>query len=151
MFSIYLSHLEPGCRSALKKFLKLLFARMDKAETFQFFEGNVGLELTLSPEEVASIEMDVTMEMTRYRGEQQLQSYTQAAQRVAQFYASPPEIQERIAPLYTQMLKALQINSADEIIAPLAPSPMDPAAAASQPAQPVSQGSLPQPAPQPLL
>ncbi|MEI7532864.1 MAG: hypothetical protein WCK57_00710 [Verrucomicrobiae bacterium] len=119
MFSIFLSHLEPGCKSCLRKFLKLLFARMDMAETFKFFEGKVGTELTLSPEEVGDLDMDVDLEMTRYRGEQQLQSNLQAAQMVTQFYQLPPVIQERVAPLYVQMLKALQIQDSDNIIAPL--------------------------------
>lgn len=157
MFSIYLSHLEPGIKSALKKFLKLLFAKLDMAETFKFFEGKVGTELTLTPEDVADLDMDVDLEMTRYRGEQQLQSNMQAAQMVAQYYALPSEVQERVAPLYVQMLKALQMQNADEIIVPMM-MPPPPGMPGSQqnspqgtPSAPASQGALPASAPAPNL
>lgn len=151
MFSIFLSHLEPGCKSILRKFLKLLFSKMDMAETFKFFEGKVGTEMTLSPEEVGDLDMDVDLEMTRYRGEQQLQSNLQAAQMVTQFYMLDPMVQERVAPLYIQMLKALQIQDADQIISPL--QQQEAMMGQGQPAAPAmsAQGALPAPPPQPNL
>jgi len=144
IFSIFLSSLEPGFKTCMRKFLKLLFARMDAAETFKYFEGKVGIELTLSPEEIGDIDMDVNLEMTRYRSEQQLQSNVQAAQLVTQFYAMMPEIQERVAPLYVQMLKALQIQDADKIIIPMVPMMAEEIA-------PSSQGPMPSPSPAPNL
>lgn len=148
MFSIYLSHLEPGFKDCLKKFLKLLFAKMDAAETFEYFEGKIGKELTLTPQEIGDMEMNVNLEMTRYRGEQQLQSNLQAAAQVKEFYMFPPEVQERLAPFYIQILKALQIQDADLIIRPLAPL-MPPGQPGADPQ--IAQGSLPQPAPVPNL
>lgn len=144
MFSIYISHIEPGAKLAVRKFFKLLFARMDDSETFQFFEGKVGTELTLTAEEVADLDMNVTLEMTRYRGEQQLQSNLQAATHVTQFFSFPPEIQVRVAPFYIQILKALQIQDADEIIVPVTAMIVPPPGTAAQ-------GAMPAPPPAPNL
>ncbi len=149
MFSIYLSHLEPGIKGSLKKFLKLLFAKLDHSETFEFFEGKVGTELTLTKEEVGDMDMNVDLEMTRYRGEQQLQSNMQAATLVTQFYSLLPEVQMRAAPLYIQMLKAMQIQDADTIIVPMAP--VDPNGMTAGPVAPSAQGPMAPPPSAPNL
>lgn len=123
MFSLYLSHLEPGLQGAVQRAMGLIFANLDQEETFVFFEGDTQSLGKIYPEDVIGLEMNVSLLLTRYRGEQLLQSSMQAANRVVEFYGLSPEVQERVAPLYRDMLKAMQINFTDEIIAPMAPPP----------------------------
>lgn len=124
MFSLYLSHLEPGLQSIIQRAMGLIFANLDQEEVFVFFEGDKQSFGMIRPEDVQDLELNVSLLLTRYRGEQLLQSSMQAANLVTQFYSHLPEIQVRVAPLYRDMLKALQINFADEIIVPLAAPPM---------------------------
>ena len=116
MFALYLSHLEPGLQSAIQRAMLLIFANINEKETFTYFEGDTMLTGQIDRESVRDIDLNVSLLLTRYRGEQLLQSSIQAANLTAQFYSFPPEVQQRVAPLYRDMLKALQINFADEII-----------------------------------
>lgn len=119
MFSLYLSHLEPGLQSIVRRSMRLIFANLDHDEVFTFFEGDVLQLGMIRPEDVKDMDMDVSLLLTRYRGEQLLQSSLLAADHVAKFYSYPPEIQVRVAPFYRDALKALQINFADEVITPM--------------------------------
>jgi hypothetical protein len=116
--------LEPGLQSIIQRAMGLIFANLDQEEVFVFFEGDTQSFGMIRPEDVQDLELNVSLLLTRYRGEQLLQSSMQAANLVTQFYSHLPEIQVRVAPLYRDMLKALQINFADEIIVPLAPLPV---------------------------
>ncbi len=127
MFSLYLGHLEPGLAEALEKMTKLLMANLDETEVHRFFEekeGGQGAEelLEIRPEEIAGMDLDVRILLTRYRGEQTLESSTTAAGLVAQYYAQPYEIQQRTTLLFRDMLKALQVPFGDRIIEPLQPA-----------------------------
>lgn len=122
MFALYLSHLEQGVQQVLDRLVKLIFRNMDTKEVFTYLEGDKAQIGSITPDEVANLDMDVRLLLTRYRGEQILQSSTQGANLVQQFYAYPPVIQQKVASLYIQMLKALQIADAETIITPLDPS-----------------------------
>ena len=134
MFSFYLSHLEPGLQKTVTLSLYWLFAFMDKKEVFTVFEGNDTKELELSPEEVHGLDFNVQLLLTRYRGEQLLQSNLQASGIVTQFYSLPFEVQIRVVPMYQDMLRALQIQNPDELIIPL--QLMQPMGAANSPTGP---------------
>jgi hypothetical protein len=122
MFSIYISELEGGLTSVVQRALRVTMSALDRREVFTYFEGDEPAFATIDPKDVRDLELNAMLLLTRYRGEQQLQSSAQAAQLVTQYYQLPPEIQDRVSPLYRDMLKALQINFADEIIAPLQPA-----------------------------
>ncbi len=149
MFALYLSHLEPGLQGIIQRAMGLIFANLDQDEVFVFFEGDTQSLGMIRQEDVQDLELNVSLLLTRYRGEQLLQSSMQAAALVAQFYSQLPEIQMRVAPLYRDMLKALQINFADEIIVPMPPLPPPDApgaapATAVKPPQPVNPGAAAQ-------
>jgi hypothetical protein len=62
----------------------------------------------------------VDLQLTKYRGEQELQQNSQAANAATNYYAQPnPEVQARLAPLFRQILKANGIKNAEQVIAPL--------------------------------
>ena len=125
------SDLRPGIEDLLQSLMLLAAAHLEGEKTFRFFNGDVGSLTTIKPEEVRNLTLDVKMELTKYRGEQELQQNSQAANAAAQFFAQSPEAQARTAPLYRQILKANGIKNADDIIVPV--SPLPPAGSAGLP------------------
>ena len=63
--------------------------------------------------------MDVKVTLSKYKDEQVLESSSRASELVERFYALPPEVQTRVAGLYRNMLKAMQIPNADSYIDPV--------------------------------
>lgn len=120
LFAPFLSDLEPGLEQALNRFLSVLFANLNRAEVFTYFEGDTqGIE-TINPADVRDMKLHVSLLLTRYKGEQQFAQMVQMSQVVERFYAMHPAVQSRVAPFFRGMLKALdQKIDADEIIAPL--------------------------------
>lgn len=123
------SDLRSGIRDVLKSLMLLAAANLQTAKTFRFFDGDLGALASISPDEVKNITLDVDLQLTKYRGEQELMQNSQAATAATTFYAQPnPEVQARLAPLFRQILKANGVKNADSIIEPLMSllAPMDP-------------------------
>lgn len=119
MFSIYLTQLQDGLEAVLRDFCLYTLAYLDQQEVFTYTEDNAAAQFTFGPDQIEKqVDMDVRLEMTRYKNEQELAQAQQASQKVIEFYQLPPELQARTAQLYRQMLKAMQVAHVDEIIQP---------------------------------
>ena len=124
LFAPILSDLEPGLESTLNREMQTLFANMNAEEVFRYTDGDSKIVDTIRPDDVRDLSLDVTLLLTRYKGEQQFQQMLQGAGVVKEFYSLPPEVQARVAPFYQGMLQALDAKlPADEIIAPLSMLP----------------------------
>jgi hypothetical protein len=153
LFSLFLGHLEPGITDTLSKMVKLTFSRLDEIEVYRYFEtgeaGGEGAEgvVEINPGDISQLEIDVQILMTRSRGEQILESSLRAWETVEKYFdpTKGPEFQERVAPMAVDILKALQIQDAKDIIRPLT-MPM-PGAAPAGPldAQGMVQAAAPKP------
>ena len=167
LFSLFLGHLEPGITDALGKMIRLLFGHLDEIEVYRYFEGGEtkqdpetgaitqgeGAEgvQEINPGDISQMEIDVQILMTRSRGEQILESSLRAWETVEKYFdpTKGPEFQDRVAPMAIDILKALQIQNAKDIIRPLtmplpgqAPVQMpDPTATAKAVAPQPRQGS----------
>lgn len=117
-FSMFLSPLERGFTSASRRNMRLELAHIDGDETFVFFEADQVATDTLMMEDAQSVMVDIQLLLTRYRGQQIVQSSTQAANSVVQFYSYPVAIQAHVAEFYRDILKALQMQDADKTIVP---------------------------------
>ena len=130
LFSLYLGHLEPGILSVLKKCSRLVWVNLDPNEVYIYFEdGEEGGEGSgdmrrIDPSEINGLELDVRVLLTRYRGEQILESSIRAVEIVERFYQLPFLVQTRTYQLYRDMLKALQVANARDIIEPIELPPM---------------------------
>jgi len=130
LFSLYLGHLEPGVSDTLKKQVRLLFTNLDQMEVYRYFEtgeitedgvegeGAEGL-VEIDPADIADLDLDARILLTRYRGEQIMESSVRATELVERYYAQDPFVQQQTADLYRQMLKALQVSNVDTIISPI--------------------------------
>ena len=152
LFSLHLGHIEPGVTEGLLKMAKLVFSNLDQMEVYRYFEdaegGEGGKELQeINPGDIANMEIDTRILLTRYRGEQILESSIRAVELVDKFYAETrPEVQMRTMELYQQMLKALQVANADKIIQPVMLPP-----AGSSPGMPDAQATAQAAAPKPRI
>lgn len=120
LFAPFLSDLEPGLEAILHRFFAVLFANLNRAEVFTYFEGDTRGVDRIAPDQVQNLRLDISLLLTRYKGEQQFAQMVEMAGIVERFYALAPIVQVRVAPFYRLMLKALdQKIDADEIISPL--------------------------------
>lgn len=114
------SDLRGGIRDILKSLMLLAAANLQTEKTFRFFDGDLGSLAKITPDEVKNLTLDVDLQLTKYRGEQELQQNSQAATAATTFYQQPnPEVQARLTPLFRQILKANGIKNADQVIEPL--------------------------------
>lgn len=112
--------LRAGIRDVLKSLMLLAAANLQTAKTFRFFDGDLGSLGSITPDEVKNLTLDVDLQLTKYRGEQDLNQNTQAATAGIEYYNIPnPEAQTNLAPLFIQILKANGIKNADSVIKPL--------------------------------
>jgi hypothetical protein len=123
MFSQYILDLESPMTQVLERLVVILLDNLDKAEAFNYLEGDAMELITITPDDVKSMRLNVRLLLTRYHGEQMLQSNAQAANLVTQFYGLPPEVQQKVGLFYTQSLKALGVVDAENIIQAFEPPP----------------------------
>lgn len=145
MFAQWLTCLEPGHKGVLLQQIELLYSYISEPELYRFFNtrANAYESDTLSPDEVAELEYDVTILLTRVKSEQVLAVSAEARALIIEFYMTVmPLIQPIVAPFYRDSLKALGIPNADELIIPQDPLLMPPPPGAAAPGAPmVSDGS----------
>lgn len=138
LFSLHLGHLEPGVSEILSKMVKLMMSRIDQMEVHRYFEdgevdetgqtgeGSAGIQV-INPGDLVNMELDTRILMTKYRGEQILESSIRAWDIVEKYYAQPSiDVQARTKNMAVDILKALQIPNADKVVEPL-PMAMPPA------------------------
>ncbi len=127
LFGKYIADLSPDVRDIIRSLALLAIANMgDNPKVFKFFNGDLGVLTTINHAEVRNVNLDVSIELTKYKGEQTAAQSASAIQAATGFYALTPVVQQRLAPLYRQQLKSYQIKNADEIIMPLSPEEMLP-------------------------
>lgn len=97
MFSQYILDLEAPMTQILERLVVVLLDNLDKAEAFNYLEGDAMELITITPEDVKSMRLNVRLLLTRYHGEQMLQSNAQAANLVTQFYGLPQKFSRRLA------------------------------------------------------
>jgi hypothetical protein len=149
LFDRVLAHLFPGIKGALSDVIDVIYANMNTTEVFSFFNGDANEIVTLTPDEVRDLALNVTLVLSRSQQRKALETGAQADDTIDRFYGRPPILQERTAQFTRGKLKALGVSQADKVIEPLDPALMAPAQGPDVAGQP-SQVSQPQPA-QPVV
>lgn len=107
LFAPFLSDLQPGLLSILNRCLSVLMANVNEAETFTYFERGVGIERTVTPEEIASLKLNVTLFLSKYQSQQVVEQMGLCAAKIVEFYSLPPHIQPYVVDQYRNLLRAL--------------------------------------------
>jgi hypothetical protein len=116
--------IKEGFECLMRKEIALLYAAHDKAETFAYGEGENQVLLTLTPEDVRGLAVNVRVLMTRFKDRENATNTKAALDVRAQYLSEPPEMQATGRKFYIQLAKALGIQNADELFPP--PAPPDP-------------------------
>jgi hypothetical protein len=126
IFGSYIHELEIGITCLTRKEVHTLFANLDDAEVYRYFEEDeqggegAGQMVEINPEDVMDLEMDVTIFLSRYKGEQVIANSQAVIDTINAFYEQMPEIQAVTAPAYQDILKALGVKDYDKRIVPMA-------------------------------
>jgi hypothetical protein len=132
LFGVVLAELDGGASWGItgvtQAFTTTLYANLDDEETFDFFEGEFVIPATVAAADVKKLRMNVRTLLTRYKEEQVLASSTQATVLVEKFYSMVGPLQELLAGMFRDQLRALQVARADDYIVPqlgplIAPQP----------------------------
>jgi hypothetical protein len=125
IFGSYIHELEIGITGLTRKEVLVLFANLDDAEVYRYFEEDeeggegAGVMIEINPQEVMDLEMDVTIFLSRYKGEQVIANSNAVIQTINAFYQQMPEIQAVTAPAFQEILKALGVKDYDKRIVPM--------------------------------
>lgn len=139
--------LRPGLKDILKSLMLLAAFNLNSPKVFRYFSGDLGSLTTITPDEVQDLTLHVELELTKYRGEQDLQQNSQAIQATQGFYAQMPEVQELTAPMFRSILRVNGQKNPEQIIRPMVVAPVAPTDAAQQQPQPAQQAPAPPPEP----
>jgi len=126
----------PGIKDILKALMLLAAANLHSPKAFRYFEGAMGVLTTITPDMVQNLTLMVELELTKYRGEQDLQQNSQAIAATGQFYGQPPQVQQVTAPMFRQVLKINGQKNADQIIQPMQLPMVAPVGSSSPPSMP---------------
>ena len=139
LFGKFIADLTPDVRDLVRSLALLAVSHLDGPRAFKFFNGEVTQLAEITPKDVMDLTLDVNLELTKYRGEQEAMQTQSAMAAATQFYMLPVPVQMRLANLTRQQLKAYQIKDVEEIIVPftaeeqmmmMPPAPATPSAGA---------------------
>lgn len=148
IFGSYIHELEKGLTDLTRKEVAVTMANLDPTEVYRYFEeneeGGEGAQqmFEIDPNEIADLELDVTILLSRYKGEQVIANSQAVIDTITSFYTLDPMVQAVVAPAYQDILKALNVTDYDKrivpmrIVAPAGQGPnVNPAVAAPKPKQ----------------
>lgn len=132
LFSRILSHMFPGMKEVLKAIVDIIYANMNRTEIFTFFNGQADEILTLTPDDVRDLALNVTFELSHTQQRKAVETGQVAQELITWYYGLPAELQARLALYARKQLKAFGVSQADKIIEPMTPQ---------APAAPIDKGS----------
>lgn len=118
-FGPFLFQLEPGIQSTVESCARLVFWHMDDTEVYHVTENNNLQSITVDASGLRNIDWEFSMELTRYHAEQQAAQASFATATCKDFYSLPPPLQELMAPLYVQQLKAYGVKNPERYVQPM--------------------------------
>lgn len=116
LFGKFLSDLTPPMRSLVKRFLGLVLFHVDADKVFIYFEGDMPQFVTLTPEQLRNLTLHVTIDLSRYNGQQKLLQAQAVAQVMDRFanYAQNPPLMAIMQPIYLQLAAASGMQDAEK-------------------------------------
>jgi hypothetical protein len=128
LFGKFLSDLTPSIQSILTRFFKLSLANIKGSRAYKFMEGDVAAFAEINPDDLRDIDLDITIDLSRYSGQQQLAEVQQQIVAVRDYIALNPSdpytAQMTMRPFVVEMLKVLGVRDAERKI----PVPQQPLA-----------------------
>lgn len=127
LFGLWIKELSPSIKDALSRHIGVTLSVMDAPRIFRFFDYDEGSQKMVQrlghfdPADARDLSLDFILELTRYRGQTE-NAQGEAGWKVAtEYYAQPAPVQQRLADLARQRLRANQVRNPDRIIVPVTP------------------------------
>lgn len=121
LFSRMLSHLYPGIKATLKDVVEIIYGNMNRAEVFTYFNGEADEILSLTPEDVRDMTINVTLELSHTQQRKAMEIGQVAQQLIGWFYGLAPELQDRVSGFARKQLRSFGLSQVDKIIQPMPP------------------------------
>jgi hypothetical protein len=114
----WINQIRPAVEELMRAFLKLSGETLQSDRAFTYFEGEVPVEAVMTPDLVKDLELNITLDLTRYKAQQTAEQSMAAWTVIKEFYtALPPEAQASTIEFVRKWLKdAYQVANADELI-----------------------------------
>lgn len=128
LFASWMPELARGIEEAAYQFAMTALANIDRRETFLLFDGNDSELIEIEPSDVADVNLNVRLTLSRTEGERLLSQWQFAMGVVQFFYSLAPEVQQNIAPMAKRALILVDVKNVDQVIVPLQPLPPAPPA-----------------------
>lgn len=119
LFGKYLAELIPCIKDIVKTLAKSVLASIDSNRVYQFFEGEQSMVATLTKDKVRDIEIDVRIDLTKVKGEQDLARFERAFGVLENYYRQPFMVQQRMHQVVMGLLKAMNIKNVEEMVEPV--------------------------------
>lgn len=110
------AHLRESIEPAVALCIKLIYRHHNQAETFSYLEGDHPEVVTISPEDVANLEMNVRLTLTRFRNREMRENAKIAQDAFAQYLQFPPEDRESIRPFTVDVIRSVGFDDAEHIV-----------------------------------
>lgn len=127
LFHQWMSQIRPDHEKILRACLRLVLDQIgrdpaQKDSVIRFFDRASNRLVELTRADLASLDLDLKLELTSYRAQAQLTQAQMAYNIVINHLQQPAPIQQRSLPLATQILHSLEIQGVDKILAPITPA-----------------------------
>lgn len=110
---------EPGVTAVIFLGVTVLLRHMEPEEEYEFTNGDMTLSDTMTREEVDCLDLNLKLNLTVSRAEEQIKVLDLARQIAVEYYTIlPPDVQAKLKPLYVHAFKALDIPDADLMFEP---------------------------------
>jgi hypothetical protein len=119
LYNRMVSHLFRGVKSSLRAIVDIIYANLNRTEVFNYFEGDANEILTLEPQDVRDLALNVTLELSRTQKAKAMEMGQAAQELIQWYYSMSPDLQDRLSDYARQQLKALGVSQADKVIEPV--------------------------------
>lgn len=126
LFHQWMSQIRPVHEAILRACLRLVIDQIirnpeTKDAVIRFFDRASARLVEITRADLAGLDLDIKLELTSYRAQAQLTQAQLAYSIAVSHLQLMSPIQQRTIPLVTQILRALEIQGADKILAPFSP------------------------------
>ncbi len=120
MFHIYMAQLRAPLESILRRALRLVVKDIqeNRPKIIRFLDRESRL-IELDPLRLIDLDLNVTLTLSTYRGQQEMQQGQTAYTTLSSYFKEHPIVQTRLFPAVTQIIRALEMKDAEKIAAPL--------------------------------
>lgn len=106
--------------------MKLIYSNLNEKEAFTYLEGEEAQLLALTREQIANLDFDIRMTMTRFRERESRENSEKAIGALMQYIPLPESEKESARPLFVDVVRSYGQQDAERIIRQPLPPP-DPA------------------------